>query len=1227
MAKIELPFVVGVIADLSGQPEDKPKPLKDREFVPLDRDNFNAVLAEVTPRLAFEVRNRLTREEEKLAVVLRFKHIEDFEPARVAGQVGQLKKLLDVRHQIEGVETTAKQRVAEIDKKLSAQLNEIMHHPDFQRLEATWRGLHYLVHQTETSTTLKIRVLNVSRRELFRDLEKTVELDHSALFKKVCEEPFGHLDGEPYGLLVGDYEFSHHPEDVSFLKMISHVAAAAHAPFVAGAGPQLFNFDHFTELTAPRDLAKMFESVEYASWKSFRESEDSRYVGLTLPHVLARLPYGANFKKVDQFNFEEFVDGEDHSKYLWMSAAWAYSVRVTDAFARYGWFARTRGVEGGGKVEGLASHTFPSEGGTVAPRGPTEIAISDRREFELSSLGFLPLLHGKDSDFAVFLGAQSCQKPKQYFDPAANANAELSAKLNHILCASRFVQYLKVMVRDRIDSFHSVQDCERWLNEWIRHYVVADTGRAGNESRVRSPLADARVEVREGKGKSGRYEVVAWLRPYFQLETLTASMRLVAEVPKKSAAVSQTADQVTIQAAPGLVDDIVVHQTPLDIKNWIAEIDKKLSAQEGQGQEATRKRLLETRKNLLRSWARIDRSGIDQPGPTPQEEASPAAEHHESLRHKLERVRRPRCQITYDDPDVRDIPPALPESIQRHTDVSFPANVPVGKTHNLRVQLVPAEEILPTGEVKKHPRSHPHDVTMSLDVPRPARMGEPSPPVRVIVSVAAENFTIESATRAEILVPLTGKSPAVNFCLRGQAVGPGRIMVDFVQEGHPVGSVDLFPEVVSVTPPVGDEPASGAGEVSLRMSPGLAPDVVLKVFELRHGEGPGRLHFHLFSTHPRLQDLPVLDGDLGVQDLRGEVAAWVENHLRTLGSVARRSGTPVAEVDGALADVGYQFYEQLLPQKLQDLCWTFRERGVRSVLVLSDEPHIPWELIKPYRTDPATGRIEKEDSFWGEAFAITHWLRGRPPAPRLSLRRVAALAAGAATVAKGVPELPRDLKLVSGESHGPSTFAELPANFDLPSANEELAVLRCLESTGAMVHVLPAQRQHLVEAFEQGAFDLLHLACHGSFGGLDSADCSAVLLEDGPFSATELSPRLAGGLRTAAPLIFFNACHSGRLGFSLTRLGSWGARLVQLGCGAFVGALWPVTDKAALAFARGFYELVAEGRPLGEVILEARQRVRRLYPQDPSWLAYRCFADPMARVEKPIPSPPPNKTI
>jgi type VI secretion system protein ImpC len=430
------------------------------------------------------------------------------------------------------VEANIKFWIGEIDKSLSAQMNEVLHHPDFQKLEGTWRGLHYLVHQSETGELLKIRVLNVNKRELFKDLEKAAEFDQSTLFKQIYEAEYGMLGGKPYGMLVGDYQFGRNAEDISLLTMISQVSAMAHAPFVSSASPKMFNMERFDELPKPRDLAKIFESVEYAAWKSFRESPDSRYVALTLPRVLSRLPYGPNFKRVDEFNFDESVDGSDHEKYAWMNSAWAYAARVTDAAAKYGWMSRTRGVEAGGKVEGLPVHTFYTDDGDLAMKCPTEIAITDRREFELSNLGFLPLLHNKDTDNAVFMGAQSCQKPEKYFDPAANANAELSAKFNLILCTSRFAHYLKVMARDKIGNFMETQDCTRWLNDWIGNYCVDPAG-ASETTRAQRPLADARIDVQPVAGKPGYFEAVAYLRPHFQMEALTASMRLVAEIPKQ----------------------------------------------------------------------------------------------------------------------------------------------------------------------------------------------------------------------------------------------------------------------------------------------------------------------------------------------------------------------------------------------------------------------------------------------------------------------------------------------------------------------------------------------------------------------------------------------------------------------------------------------------------------------------------------------------------------------
>jgi type VI secretion system protein ImpC len=428
------------------------------------------------------------------------------------------------------VEATINARIADIDKALSDQLNVVMHAPEFQKLEAAWRGLHYLVQQSETSTTMKIRVLNATKDELRKDLEKAVEFDQSALFKKVYEEEYGTFGGAPYGALIGDIEFGRHPQDLALLEKISNVAAAAHAPFIAAANAGLLGLESFTDLPNPRDLAKKFETPDYAKWKSFRESEDSRYVGLALPHILMRLPYGPDTVPVEAFNFKEDVDGTDHSKYLWGNAAYAFGARLTDAFARYGWCAAIRGVEGGGRVDGLPTHTFRTDDGEIALKCPTEIAITDRREKELSDLGFIPLVHCKGTDYAAFFGAQSAQKGKKYDTAAATANARLSTQLQYMMAMSRFAHYLKSIMRDKIGSFMTRQNCEDFLNRWIKNYVIS-TPDAGQELKARYPLKEARVDVEEVPGKPGVYRAKAFLLPHFQLDELTISLRLVAELP------------------------------------------------------------------------------------------------------------------------------------------------------------------------------------------------------------------------------------------------------------------------------------------------------------------------------------------------------------------------------------------------------------------------------------------------------------------------------------------------------------------------------------------------------------------------------------------------------------------------------------------------------------------------------------------------------------------------
>jgi type VI secretion system protein ImpC len=422
-------------------------------------------------------------------------------------------------------------RIAEIDRLVSVQLNEVLHNASFQKLEGTWRGLKYLLDQSETNDKLKIRILNATKTELLRDLQRAPEFDQSALFKKVYEEEFGVFGGAPFAALVGDYEFGRGPEDIDLLERVSKVAASAHAPFLTAANPEMLNLDSFTAIDAPRDMGKIFDNTEYAKWKSFRASEDSRYVGLALPHILMRLPYGKNGVTCDAFNYQEGVDGSDHSKYLWGNAAYALAARLTNAFSQYGWCAAIRGVEGGGLVEGLPTHNFTTDSGDIALKCPTEAPITDRREKELADLGFIPLVHCKGTDYAAFFSVQSAQKAKMYDKDAANANARLSTQLPYILAISRFAHYMKSMMRDKIGGFMSRSQCQDFLNTWILQYVVGNDDVAA-EVKARKPLRDAKIEVVDVPGKPGAYRAVAFLKPHFQLDELTISLRLVADLPQ-----------------------------------------------------------------------------------------------------------------------------------------------------------------------------------------------------------------------------------------------------------------------------------------------------------------------------------------------------------------------------------------------------------------------------------------------------------------------------------------------------------------------------------------------------------------------------------------------------------------------------------------------------------------------------------------------------------------------
>jgi len=425
--------------------------------------------------------------------------------------------------------------IAEIDRKLTEQVNLILHHPDFQQLEGSWRGLHHLVNNTETDEMLKIRVMNISKKDLLKTLKKFkgTAWDQSPIFKKVYTEEYSMFGGEPYGCLVGDYYFDHSPPDVELLGEIAQISAAAHTPFIAGASPTVMQMESWQELSNPRDLTKIFQTPEYAAWKSLREAEDSRYIGLAMPRFLARLPYGAKTEPVEEFDFEEDTGAADHTRYTWSNSAYAMAVNINRAFKLYGWCSRIRGVESGGAVEGLPVHTFPTDDGGVDMKCPTEIAIDDRREAELAKNGFMPLMHKKNTDFAAFIGAQSLQKPFEYDDPDATANANLAARLPYLFAVCRFAHYLKAIVRDKIGSFKEREDMEKWLNKWINRYVEPNPANASEEDKARKPLAAAQVVVKEVEGNPGYYTSTFYLRPHYQLEGLTVSLRLVSKLPSE----------------------------------------------------------------------------------------------------------------------------------------------------------------------------------------------------------------------------------------------------------------------------------------------------------------------------------------------------------------------------------------------------------------------------------------------------------------------------------------------------------------------------------------------------------------------------------------------------------------------------------------------------------------------------------------------------------------------
>lgn len=481
-----------------------------------------------------------TTEPGEFAALLKqsFKPRSERAATEVEGAVATLVReaLADTSVIKEDVLDTIEEMVARLDQKLTAQINEILHAPEFQQIESAWRGLHYLVYNSETDANLKIRVMNISKNEIFRNLRlyPGARWDQSPLFKRVYEHEFGQLGGEPYGCLVADYHFSHLPTDVQLLRDLSKIAASAHAPIFAGAEPTLLGMDAWTELSNPRDIGKIFDTPEYAAWRGLRDQDDSIYIGLCMPRVLSRLPYGAKSDPVEEFAFEEETDGHKGEKYAWMNAAYAMAVNVNRAFKEWGWCTRIRGVQSGGEVINLPTHTFPTDDGGVDLKCPTEIAISDRREHELAKSGLIPLIHRKNTDKAAFIGAQSVYKPKVYEGKngvEATASDNLKARLPYMFACSRFAHYLKCMVRDKIGATKEKEQLRRWLQEWIVGYVDGDPINSSEQTKAKKPLADARVDVFENEENPGYYSARFYLRPHYQLEGMDVGLSLVSRLP------------------------------------------------------------------------------------------------------------------------------------------------------------------------------------------------------------------------------------------------------------------------------------------------------------------------------------------------------------------------------------------------------------------------------------------------------------------------------------------------------------------------------------------------------------------------------------------------------------------------------------------------------------------------------------------------------------------------
>lgn len=610
--KEELPFIVGVLADLAGENIQNQTTLKERNFVEINGDNFNLVLSAINPTVTINVKNIIDPKTKTLRYTLNFTNFDDFTPGKISLQIPLLNTLVNRRKalldltakldsnpvlsdkilaiiinketrkkfydemskktpetivkigaelgllKVEGksdfIETLLTELyislkefdninidnvddpyaflisiVTTIDKNLSLQMDEILHDPNFQKLEASWRGLYYLVHNTLSSTSLKLKVLNLTKKEMRDDLVKAVEFDQSALFKKIYEAEYGTLGGTPYSCLIGDFAFGRKASDIEILRHVSKLAAAAHAPFIGGVDASMFDLKSFADLGIPRDLAVLFESSELAAWNSFRTTEDSRYVSLVLPKVLLRAPYDAEEGLCEEFSYTEIIQGTNDDHFCWGNPAYVIAANITKSFAEFSWTTAIRGVEGGGKVANLPIYTYETDHGDIEMKCPSQVAITDRREKELSDLGFISLCHAKGTDYSVFFGAQTTQKPKRYNTPDATANAILSTKLPYLLNASRFAHYIKMLMRAKIGSFLTAAEVQTYLQNWIAEYVLlSDLGT--QEVKSKYPLRMAKITVVDTPESPGSYKAIMLLKPHFQLEDLAVSLRLVAKI-------------------------------------------------------------------------------------------------------------------------------------------------------------------------------------------------------------------------------------------------------------------------------------------------------------------------------------------------------------------------------------------------------------------------------------------------------------------------------------------------------------------------------------------------------------------------------------------------------------------------------------------------------------------------------------------------------------------------